>query len=639
MNANNLMAVSTADGISAGAGAPKGRNGSVGNRAQTTSGKNSFSDTFDALQKGMNADTSKTQMRNAPADSAQTNAPKVESNVPAQDTQDVTEKAPKNVDAKPTGSGAEKTAVFADDVTAASSTAAFAAIVNMEMPSPAADEHEGLDDALVDILERYGLTADQLGDTKVQNAVQNLLQVLPEDAAKSRNLLLALEGQPIAQENASSELGSLVQKLAAAGQENAPLTKNTATPVAPVLRLAELDASSSAQLRAAVNTEISLPQENAPAIAAEAVSSALTAAENTAQRNLVNTNTVVEEQLAQPNPSNANMLIDEQLVQRNPVSTNVLSEKQLTQPNLNDTIPVTAEQNTQMTTEKIAAPLLRAQAEPVQPTMRLAAELVGSELTVDENVDAASPLTVLAQRTMRHDTMQGDTAGQQGTAQQDAPQHTQSEAQQTVRMNPNVTFEIPTRTTENAPQPAQPIAAQTGTSPLPMQDVNAPAPTPEAQRPQPDYEIPRQIVEQARLLRTLNDTQMVIRLHPEHLGELTLRVSVGSNGSVQASFHSDNAQVRNVIENSLVQLRQELNNQGLKVDRVGVYAGLADGQMPQGQGQEAWQQSSNRQSGAQQIYTRGDADDYLDEAEGLSPAAAQANIDGSVGTDGVDYRV
>ena len=590
MNANNLMAVSTADGISAGAGAPKGRSGSVGNRAQTTSGKNSFSDTFDALQKGMNADTSKTQTRNAPAGPAQTNAPKVESNVPAQDTQDVTEKAPKNVDAKPTGSGAEKTTMSADDVTAASSTAAFAAIVNMEMPSPAADEHEGLDDALVDILERYGLTADQLGDTKVQNVVQNLLQALPEDAAKSRNLLLALEGQPIAQENASSELGALVQKLAAAGQENAPLTKNTDTPAAPVLRLAELDASSSAQLRAAFNTEIPLTQENPPAIAAEAVSSALTAAENTAQRNLVTTNTVVEEQ------------------------------------------------NTQVMAEKISAPLLRAQAEPVQSTARSAADLVGNQLTVGENVDAASPLTALAQRTMRHDTMQGDAAGQQGAAQQDAAQLAQSETQQTIRMNSNVTFEIPTRTTENAPQPAQPIAAQTGTSPLPMQDVNAPAPTPEAQRPQPDYEIPRQIVEQARLLRTLNDTQMVIRLHPEHLGELTLRVSVGSNGSVQASFHSDNAQVRNVIENSLVQLRQELNNQGLKVDRVGVYAGLADGQMPQGQGQEAWQQSSSHR-GETQIYTRGDADDYLDEADGLSPAAAQANIDGSVGTDGVDYRV
>ena len=157
-------------------------------------------------------------------------------------------------------------------------------------------------------------------------------------------------------------------------------------------------------------------------------------------------------------------------------------------------------------------------------------------------------------------------------------------------------------------------------------------------RPQPDYEIPRQIVEQARLLRTLTDTQMVIRLRPEHLGDLTLRVSVGSNGAVQASFHSDNAHVRNVIENSLVQLRQELNNQGIKVDRVGVYTGLADGQMPQGQGQEAWQQSSRQQSGAQQVYARGDADDYLDEIDGLAPAAA-GETGGSVGTDGVDYRV
>jgi len=171
-----------------------------------------------------------------------------------------------------------------------------------------------------------------------------------------------------------------------------------------------------------------------------------------------------------------------------------------------------------------------------------------------------------------------------------------------------------------------------------MQEVSTPTPAQAPQRPQPDYEIPRQIVEQARLLRTLNDTQMVIRLRPEHLGELTLRVSVGSNGAVQASFHSDNAQVRNVIENSLVQLRQELNNQGIKIDRVGVYAGLADGQMPQGQGQEAWQQS-NRQSGPQQVYARGDADDYLDEVEGLTPAATQEAPDGSVGTDGVDYRV
>ena len=582
MNANNLMAVSTADGISAGADAPKGRSSSVGNRAQTTSGKNSFSDTFGALQKGMGADAPKTEMREAPVKAAQTKVPQTESPASSQDTQDVTAKTPKVI--APQTIGTEKKMPTVDDAAVQSTAAAaLTALVNTDAALSDADVNEGLDAALTEILERYGLTADQLGDTKLKNAVQNLLQVLPENAAKSRNLLLALEGQPLTQENAASTLDALAQKI---GAEGLPTPVQNAD--ASVLRLAALDTSLSAQLRAAVNTEAPVVQEGMPAIAADTLP-APTAAENAVQRSSVNTSVLA------------------------------------------------AEQNTQMTAETVAAPLLRAQAEPVSSGTRSAAELVGNQLTVDADVDAANPLTVLAQRTMRHDTMQGDTTGQQSSAQ--GEQQPPANGQQDVRMASSTAFEIPSRTAETVPQPAQPIAAQTGTSPLPMQDVNAPAPAQETQHPQPDYEIPRQIVEQARLLRTLNDTQMVIRLHPEHLGELTLRVSVGSNGAVQASFHSDNAQVRNVIENSLVQLRQELNNQGLKIDRVGVYAGLADGQMPQGQGQEAWQQSGNRQSGAPQVYTRGDVDDYIDEGEGLASAATQERTDGSVGTDGVDYRV
>jgi len=582
MNANNLMAVSTADGISAGAGAPKGRSSSVGNRVQTTSGKNSFSDTFGALQKGMGADAPKTEMREAPVKEAQTKLPQTESPASSQDTQDVTAKTPKAI--APQTNGTEKKIPTADDAAVQSTAAAaLTALVNTDAALSDADVNEGLDAALTEILERYGLTADQLNDTKLKNAVQNLLQTLPEDATKSRNLLLALEGQPLTQENAASTLDALAQKI---GAEGLPTPVQNAD--ASVLRLAALDTSLSAQLRAAVNTEAPVVQEGMPAIAADTLP-APTAAENAVQRSSVNTSVLA------------------------------------------------AEQNTQMTAETVAAPLLRAQAEPVSSGTRSAAELVGNQLAVDADVDAANPLTVLAQRTMRHDTMQGDTTGQQSSAQ--GEQQPPANGQQDVRMASSTAFEIPSRTTETVPQPAQPIAAQTGTSPLPMQDVNASAPAQETQRPQPDYEIPRQIVEQARLLRTLNDTQMVIRLHPEHLGELTLRVSVGSNGAVQASFHSDNAQVRNVIENSLVQLRQELNNQGLKIDRVGVYAGLADGQMPQGQGQEAWQQSGNRQSGAPQVYTRGDVDDYIDEVEGLASAATQERTDGSVGTDGVDYRV
>ena len=591
MNAGNLMAAATADGISAGAGAPKGRAGSAENRAQTTSGKNSFSDTFGALQKGIDAEAAKTETRNGSGSAAQRNVAQTESTALSQDTQDVTAKTPKAADEKQVEPATEKTKVLSADDAAADpiAAAALAALVNADAAQIDTDVNEGLDAALTEILERYGLTADQLGDTKLKNAVQNLLQQVPAEGAKNSNLLLALEGQPLVPENAGVFPNAPAQQIGA--QEGQVLPASTQNVDASVLRLAALDTPLSAKLGVAANTEMPVAQENMPAIAADTLPTPPTAenGENAAQRSTLNTSVLA------PQP------------------------------------------NTEVTAETISAPLLRAQAEPVQLGTRWAAELVGNNLVSDENLDAANPLTVLAQRTMRHDTTQGDTTSQQSDAQEE--QQLPTSGQQDVRMASGTVFELPSRTTETAaPQPAQPIAAQLGTSPLPTQEVEAPAQTQDAQRPQPDYEIPRQIVEQARLLRTLNDTQMVIRLHPEHLGELTLRVSVGSNGAVQASFHSDNAQVRNVIENSLVQLRQELNNQGLKVDRVGVYAGLTDGQMPQGQGQEAWQQQSSHR-GETRIYGRGDADDYLDEIDTLAPAMTAEEHSGSVSADGVDYRV
>ena len=152
----------------------------------------------------------------------------------------------------------------------------------------------------------------------------------------------------------------------------------------------------------------------------------------------------------------------------------------------------------------------------------------------------------------------------------------------------------------------------------------------QSSQPQPaqnDYNIPRQIVDQARLIRT--------KLKPEHLGELTLKVSVSQNGSVNASFHSENAQVRTAIENSLVQLRQELNNQGLKVDSVEVYAGLADGQLPQDQGQQAWQ--NNQQGGTAKIRNvQLGADEYNEDTEVLS-AVLQSKENTAM--EGVDYRI
>lgn len=169
-----------------------------------------------------------------------------------------------------------------------------------------------------------------------------------------------------------------------------------------------------------------------------------------------------------------------------------------------------------------------------------------------------------------------------------------------------------------------------------QQHLQEAAPVDSSQAPpaaQTDYEVPRQIVEQARLIRSGESTEMVIHLKPEHLGDLTLKISVTEGGAVTASFHSDNAQVRTIIENSLVQLRQELSDQGLKVDSVEVFSGLPDGQLPQGQGQQAWQQGRERRfNGDRQ------PEDYAEEADDLAAAAIFQSQE-SLAEDGVDYRV
>ena len=95
-----------------------------------------------------------------------------------------------------------------------------------------------------------------------------------------------------------------------------------------------------------------------------------------------------------------------------------------------------------------------------------------------------------------------------------------------------------------------------------------------------------QMVAQARMIRLPDSTEMVIRLRPEHLGELVLKVAVDAAGTVNATFHSSNAEVRAVLEANLQQFRQEMQQQGVRVQGAAVYAGLGDALPQQQQGQQ-----------------------------------------------------
>ena len=581
MNAGNLMAVSTTDGASAAAGVQGARSAAAGSRTQTTSGKNTFSDTMGALQKkGMSADATKIQTGDPSSSAVQDKPAATGTDGTAQNAQDVKKTA--SMPAAKGQSDALKD-VSAEDTAIASAAAAtvLAALLPADVeqvPVESTPAEGELPPALADILERYGLTAEQLRDTKLQTAVEHLLQQMPQTDEKGNSLLRALAGEPLTQETANT----------------AVMLTQTDAPAAAAARLAALDAAMPAQLRAALQA------------------AALPSAENAA--------TVTDETpVLQP------------VVQAEPVpaapaeqAATVTQQTAVLQPAAQPTV-------VQQPAVQAAAVSAMQEQQPL-PQGKSAAALVGEKLT-EETQPAPSPLDVLAQRTMRHDAMQRDMSGE--SAEQNQQPMQSAIPPQPAPTHENVSFETTVRTAET---PVQPASVQTGTPPIQTEQAAPAAEVP--QHPQTDYEIPRQIVEQARLLRTLNDTQMIIRLKPEHLGELTLRVAVGSDGAVQASFHSDNAHVRSVIENSLVQLRQELNTQGIKVDRVGVYTGLADGQMPQGQGQEAWQQHQAGHSETQ-VYARGDADDYLDGEivdDGVTTASTQESV-GGVTADGVDYRV
>lgn len=157
------------------------------------------------------------------------------------------------------------------------------------------------------------------------------------------------------------------------------------------------------------------------------------------------------------------------------------------------------------------------------------------------------------------------------------------------------------------------------------------------------YNVPQQIVEQAKLLQRGTDSQMIIKLNPEHLGQLSLKVSVNGNGGVTATFHTDNAQVRAILETTMTQLRQQLDEQGIKVDNVEVHTGLPDGQLPQDQGQQGFYQEQGQQVRSHQT----DLQDFEESSENLAAELEnrQENQDvvldsqGNQISRGVDYSV
>lgn len=85
-------------------------------------------------------------------------------------------------------------------------------------------------------------------------------------------------------------------------------------------------------------------------------------------------------------------------------------------------------------------------------------------------------------------------------------------------------------------------------------------------------QIMRQIVEEVKSIIKPDMTSMEMQLNPENLGRINLQV-VSKNGSITAQIIAQNEIVKEAIESQVSQLRETLDNQGVKVDAIEVTVG------------------------------------------------------------------
>ncbi|MBE5963686.1 MAG: hypothetical protein E7252_01930 [Lachnospira sp.] len=82
-------------------------------------------------------------------------------------------------------------------------------------------------------------------------------------------------------------------------------------------------------------------------------------------------------------------------------------------------------------------------------------------------------------------------------------------------------------------------------------------------------DIVEQIIDAVKVTNSLEGTGMEIQLNPEHLGKINLNV-VAKDGVITAQIAAQDEAVKKILEGQLVTLKENLNNQGLKVEAVEV---------------------------------------------------------------------
>lgn len=82
----------------------------------------------------------------------------------------------------------------------------------------------------------------------------------------------------------------------------------------------------------------------------------------------------------------------------------------------------------------------------------------------------------------------------------------------------------------------------------------------------------RQVIEAVKTNITEDMTSMEMQLHPEHLGRISLQI-VSRNGAITAQIMAQNEVAKEAIESQVAELKEHLNEQGIKVEAIEVAVG------------------------------------------------------------------
>lgn len=148
-------------------------------------------------------------------------------------------------------------------------------------------------------------------------------------------------------------------------------------------------------------------------------------------------------------------------------------------------------------------------------------------------------------------------------------------------------------------------------------------------------EIMNQIVEYMKINVKADMQEMELQLHPASLGSVNVQLT-NKDGAITAQFTTQNETVRAAIETQLIQLKEQFEEQGIKVDAVEVtVASHQDG----GQFSQSGEEMHREQKGIKKVARRlnlselDEEDDTLDESEKIAVEMMKHNG----GT--VDYTV